>query len=42
MTERKQAEEGMRRSEERFRVALKDSPIMVFNQDRELRLHLDL
>ena len=27
----------MRRSEERFRVALKDSPITVFNQDRDLR-----
>jgi PAS domain-containing protein len=37
MTERKQAEEEMRRSEERFRVALKDSPITVFNQDRDLR-----
>src|ERR1700757_184835 len=37
MTERKQAEEEMRRSEERFRVALKHSPITVFNQDRDLR-----
>ena len=37
VTERKQAEEEMRRSEERFRVALKDSPITVFNQDRDLR-----
>ncbi len=37
MTERKRAEEEMRRSEERFRVALKDSPITVFNQDSELR-----
>ncbi len=37
ITERKQAEEAMRRNEERFRVALKDSPITVFNQDRELR-----
>jgi PAS domain S-box-containing protein len=37
MTERKHAEEEMRRSEERFRVALKDSPITVFNQDTELR-----
>jgi len=37
ITERKQAEVEMRRSEERFRVALKDSPITVFNQDNELR-----
>lgn len=37
MTERKQAEEEMRRSEERFRVALKDSAITVFNQDQNLR-----
>ncbi len=37
MTERNLAEEEMRRSEERFRVALKDSPITVFNQDLELR-----
>jgi|tagenome__1003787_1003787.scaffolds.fasta_scaffold20990085_22 formate hydrogenlyase transcriptional activator len=37
VTDRKMAEEEMRRSEERFRVALKDSPITVFNQDRELR-----
>jgi len=37
ITERKQAEEAMRRNEERFRVALKDSPITVFNQDRDLR-----
>jgi formate hydrogenlyase transcriptional activator len=34
---RKAAEEAMRRNEERFRVALKDSPITVFNQDDELR-----
>ena len=27
----------MRISEERFRVALKNSPVVVFNQDRELR-----
>jgi PAS domain S-box-containing protein len=31
------AEEALRLSEERFRVALKHSPIMVFNQDRDLR-----
>ena len=37
MTERKRVEEEMRRSEERFRVALKDSPITVFSQDSELR-----
>ncbi len=37
ITERKKAQETLRRSEERFRVALKDSPITVFNQDRELR-----
>jgi len=35
--ERSRAEEVMRQSEERFRVALKDSPITVFNQDRDLR-----
>jgi PAS domain S-box-containing protein len=37
ISERREAEEAMRRSEERFRVALKDSPITVFSQDRELR-----
>jgi formate hydrogenlyase transcriptional activator len=37
MTDRRRGEEEMKRSEERFRVALKDSPITVFNQDRELR-----
>jgi formate hydrogenlyase transcriptional activator len=37
ITDRKRAEEVLRQSEERFRVALKDSPITVFNQDRELR-----
>jgi PAS domain S-box-containing protein len=37
ITERMEAEQELRRNEERFRVALKDSPITVFNQDRELR-----
>ena len=37
MTERRRAEEIIRQSEERFRVALKDSPITVFSQDRDLR-----
>ena len=37
VSERRGAEEEMRRNEERFRVALKDSPITVFNQDRDLR-----
>lgn len=37
ITDRKRAEEILRQSEERFRVALKDSPITVFNQDRDLR-----
>ena len=31
------AEEALRLSEERFRIALKHSPIMVFNQDPEFR-----
>jgi len=35
--ERKLALEALRESEEHFRVALKDLPIVVFNQDRELR-----
>ncbi|PSN76243.1 hypothetical protein C8B47_28330, partial [filamentous cyanobacterium CCP4] len=37
ITHRKQTEEALRQSEERLRVALKSSPIAVFNQDRELR-----
>src|ERR1700733_11855713 len=44
VTEQVKAEEGQRKaeqlraeSEERFRVALKDSPITVFSQDRDLR-----
>src|SRR5271157_98570 len=37
ITERRCTEEALRQSEERFRVALKHSPIAVFNQDRDLR-----
>lgn len=37
ITERKRAEQALKQSEERFRVALKDSPITVFSQDRDLR-----
>jgi formate hydrogenlyase transcriptional activator len=37
VTERRRAETALRQSEERFRVALKNSPTIVFNQDRELR-----
>ncbi len=37
ITERRQTEEALQQSEERFRVALKNSPIAVFNQDRDLR-----
>ena len=37
ISERRQAEQALRQSEERFRVALKDSPITVFSQDCELR-----
>src|SRR6202140_4856029 len=37
ITERRRTEEALRQSEERFRVALKNSPITVFNQDRDLR-----
>jgi PAS domain S-box-containing protein len=35
--ERQRIEDALRQSEERFRVALKNSPIFVFNQDQELR-----
>ena len=38
ITSRKLNSEALRLSEERFRVALKQSPIAVFNLDRELRL----
>ncbi len=34
---RRKAERSLEESEARFRVALKDSPITVFNQDRDLR-----
>jgi len=34
---RRQAEESLRKSDERFRVALKNSPIIVWSQDKELR-----
>ncbi len=37
VTERQEVEEALRTSEERFRTALRDSPIIVFNQDAELR-----
>ena len=37
VTERRRIDEALRASEERFRVALKNSPIVVFNQDRQLR-----
>lgn len=37
VTERKQTTEALSQSEERLRVALKNSPVSVFNHDRELR-----
>ena len=37
ITELKLMNDALRVSEERFRVALKNSPVVVFNQDRELR-----
>jgi len=37
ITERKRMEEALRLSEERFRVAIEDSPVTVFTQDANLR-----
>ncbi|MCL4395929.1 MAG: PAS domain S-box protein, partial [Chloroflexi bacterium] len=37
ITARRENEEAIRQSEERFRVALKNSPVVVFNQDLDLR-----
>jgi PAS domain S-box-containing protein len=37
ITERKQAIETLKQSEEGFRVAIKNSPILVFNHDRDLK-----
>jgi PAS domain S-box-containing protein len=37
ITERRRAEAALRLSEERFRVALKGAPVVVFTQDLELR-----
>jgi PAS domain S-box-containing protein len=37
VTEQRQMEAALRQSEERFRVALKSAPTVVFNHDRELR-----
>jgi formate hydrogenlyase transcriptional activator len=37
VTERKKSEEALRQSEAHFRVALRSSRVVVFNQDRDLR-----
>lgn len=37
LTERRRAEQAQWEAEERLRVAIKNSPLTVFNQDRELR-----
>lgn len=37
ITGRKKAEEALRQSEQRFKVALDESPVTVFSQDRHLR-----
>ena len=37
ITDRRRADEALRLSEERFRVALKNSSVVVFHQDHELR-----
>src|SRR3984957_5960896 len=37
ITRRKRVEEAVVESEERFRVVLKTSPVVLFNQDRDLR-----
>jgi PAS domain S-box-containing protein len=40
ITERKSAERSLKESEDRFRITLLNSPIVVFNQDRNLRFTL--
>ncbi|NJL37175.1 MAG: PAS domain S-box protein [Leptolyngbyaceae cyanobacterium SM1_4_3] len=37
MTDRKRTEQALRQAEERLRVALQNAPIIVFNQDHELK-----
>ena len=37
ITEQRQAREALRQSEERFRVALKNAPVVVFSHDLQLR-----